>query len=778
MGCDLDLAAVDAIVAGIGREPRGAVPILQAIQERFGYLPVEALRRVCEITEIPPSRLSGVATFYASFRTRPAGRHAIRVCIGTACHVMGAPAVWEAFRRHLGIPEGDDTDGDRLFTVQKVACLGCCMLAPAVQIDDVTYGFVRPETVPGVLRDFLASRAPAALAPVGSAPGGERGEVRLCQCSSCAASGARRLAVELEREAAALRLPVTVHEVGCSGMAYQAPLVDVAVDGRTFRYGRVQPHQARELLLHHVRPTGAVRRLGAAARSLLERLLQGDGREPVTRYLVDASAGPDGAFLRPQCRLATADSGELDPLDLDAYRAAGGFEASWRCFDELAPDEVISQVRSSGLRGRGGAGFPTAAKMAAVRAATGDEKVVVCNGDEGDPGAFMDRMLLESFPFRVVEGMLIAARAVGARRGILYIRAEYPLAIERVRRALAICAERGLTGENGTDRSLRLEVVAGAGAFVCGEETALLAAIEGRRGTPRPRPPYPAERGLWGLPTLVNNVETFALLPSILRGGAARFAALGTAGSAGSKCFALAGKVARSGLVEVPMGITLRQIVEEVGGGVRAGRRLKAVQIGGPSGGCVPAWLADTPVDFDALGAAGSMMGSGGLVVLDDTDCMVDVARYFMAFTREESCGRCSFCRVGTARMLEILDRLCQGRGAAGDLERLEELAGWVQRGSLCGLGRTAPNPVLSTLRHFREEYEAHLEGRCPAGRCRELITYSITDACIGCTRCAQRCVAGAIAARPYERHTIDASACSRCGVCLQACPAGAVRVA
>jgi NADH:ubiquinone oxidoreductase subunit F (NADH-binding)/Pyruvate/2-oxoacid:ferredoxin oxidoreductase delta subunit len=391
----------------------------------------------------------------------------------------------------------------------------------------------------------------------------------------------------------------------------------------------------------------------------------------------------------------------------------------------------------------------------------------------------MDRMVLESFPFRVIEGMAIAAYGVGAARGFLYIRAEYPLAVRRVRAAIEACRERGLLGDGiaGSGFSLELAVTPGAGAFVCGEETALIAAVEGRRGMPRFRPPYPAESGLWGRPTLVNNVETLASVPWILRRGAREFAAVGTVKSPGTKTFALAGKVQRGGLVEVPMGMPLRAIVEEIGGGPPPGRRFKAVQVGGPSGGCVPAELADTPVDYEALAGLGAMMGSGGLVVLDDTDCMVELARYFLSFTQRESCGKCTCCRVGTARMLEILTRLCAGKGRADDLDALAELADLVRVGSLCGLGRTAPNPVLSTLRHFRAEYEAHLAGRCPAHACKALIRYEITDDCIGCTRCAQHCGERAIEARPYQRHKIDAGKCVRCGVCRQACPAQAVRI-
>ncbi len=771
---------IDAIVRRVGADPRHVVPILQAIQARHGYVSNQAMERVCALTRISPARISSVVSFYARFRTRPAGRHTIRVCVGTACHVLGAESVLEAFRQHLGLAEGTDTDPARLFTVEKVGCLGCCMLAPAVQIDDVTYGPVHSGSVPGVVEDFLAARDAVDGSPDSPASAGAaRGEVRLCQCSSCSASGARRVAESLRREADALHLSVAVREVGCTGMAYQAPVVEVVAGERSFRYGRVGVGQARTILERHFLPKWSTPRLLSAGRELLERILDGQGSAPITRYLLDGPASADAAFAGAQRRVSTACSGHLGPLDLEAYLGAGGFRAARVCLLDLTPGAIIDRVRESGLRGRGGAGFPTATKWARVLAAPGDGKLVVANGDEGDPGAFMDRMLLESFPLRVVEGMIIASRAVGAHRGFLYIRDEYPLALQRVRQAVALCEEGGWLGEDlqGSQHGLTLEVVAGAGAFVCGEETALLAAIEGRRGTPRPRPPYPSESGLWGRPTLVNNVETLALLPAILDQGASAFAALGTATSTGSKCFSLAGKVARSGLVEVPMGLTLRQIVEEIGGGVPGGQALKAVQIGGPSGGCVPAHLCDTPVDFDALASVGSMMGSGGLVVLDDADCMVEIARYFMAFTASESCGRCTFCRVGTTRLLEILERLCHGTARAGDLERLEELARWVRRGSLCGLGKTAPNPVLSTLTHFRDEYLAHVAGRCPAGYCRDLITYSIGEACIGCTKCAQSCTAGAIVPTPYERHRIDVDRCRRCGACRSVCPTHAVEV-
>jgi NADH-quinone oxidoreductase subunit F len=431
------------------------------------------------------------------------------------------------------------------------------------------------------------------------------------------------------------------------------------------------------------------------------------------------------------------------------------------------------------LRGRGGAGFSTGAKWKLARQQPGEVKYVICNGDEGDPGAFMDRMLLESFPYRIIEGLAIAAVAVGAHEGIFYIRHEYPLAVKRVRAAIELCQQRGWIGERllGADYGFRLSIKEGAGAFVCGEETALIASIEGQRGMPRLRPPFPVESGLWGKPTVINNVETLAMVPWILRHGPESFAKYGTEKSKGTKVFALAGNVRRGGLIEIPMGTTLREIVDEIGGGAKPGRRFKAVQIGGPSGGCVPARLADTPVDFESLRDVGAIMGSGGLVVLDDCACMVDMARFFLQFTQDQSCGKCTFCRIGTRRMLDILDRLCMGKGRAQDLVELENLAKQVGAGSLCGLGKTAPNPVLTTLRYFRDEYEAHLKGRCPAGKCASLIKYSVLENCTGCTLCAQHCPVEAIAMTPYVRHTIDLEKCTRCDSCRQVCPEGAVEV-
>ena len=779
---DINLNDIDKIVAEIGKEPGDVIAILQAIQTKYNYLPEVTLHRVCEITNIKPASITGVSTFYSQFRLRPAGRHSIKVCIGTACHVMGGESIFEAFKQQLNIPKDNDTDIERLFTVEKVACLGCCMLAPAVQIDDITYGFLTTQTAASVIRDFLATQENGASNQEYLAQSNRHisGEIKICLCSSCMASGTKDVYEEFQKHISDLALPVALKTVGCTGVAYQTPLIELIMeDGHTFQYGKVKPQDVKAILLKHFRPTSIKSKSSAAVKRLLEKIYTDETWQPVTRYAIDLRNGPDATYTGPQQHLVTEHCGNLGPLNLEEYIDHGGFSALKRCLNDFFPQEIIEQVNKSGLRGRGGAGFPTGKKWEIVNSANGELKYIVCNGDEGDPGAFMDRMILESFPFRVIEGMIIASYALGISEGFMYIRAEYPLAINRIRDALTLCEKHGFLGDDimGSGHSFYLNYVAGAGAFVCGEETALIAAIQGRRGMPRYRPPYPSENGLWGKPTLVNNVETFAMVPWIMRHGADKFSTLGTNLSKGTKTFALAGKIVRSGLIEVPMGTTLRQIVEQIGGGILNGKQLKAVQVGGPSGGCVPASLADTPVDYEALTSAGAIMGSGGMVVLDDTDCMVDIARYFMAFTQKESCGKCTFCRIGTKRLLEILDRLCKGEGQKGDIEKLETLAQSIQTGSLCGLGRTAPNPVLSTLKHFREEYQAHIEGRCPAAKCKDLITYSITDDCIGCTRCAQRCSSGAIEMRHYEKHEIDPEKCIKCDTCRQVCPVDAVMV-
>ncbi|MFW6146291.1 MAG: NADH-ubiquinone oxidoreductase-F iron-sulfur binding region domain-containing protein [Planctomycetota bacterium] len=607
----------------------------------------------------------------------------------------------------------------------------------------------------------------------------ERTEIRIGLGSCCQASGSAAVYSALTAEMAAMDADVAIRPGGCIGMCHRVPLIEITTpDGERTMYGNVTPEAVGAILRRHVnagRPPAAIR---AGLRRTWQLLTRDEAWADPRAFRVDPGAEAATAFLGPQVHIVTADYGRMDPTDIDDYRARGGYDALLQAVTAKTAEQLVAEVDAAGLRGRGGAGFPTGRKWDLVRRREDRPKYLVCNGDEGDPGAFMDRMLMEAYPHRILEGLAIAAYAVGAHEAFLYVRQEYPLAVQHLAEAIAAAERAGLLGTNiansGYDLTVRIKQ--GAGAFVCGEETALIASLEGRRGMPRLRPPYPADRGLWGKPTLVGNVETYAAVPWILRHGSAAYRRYGTAASTGTKVFALAGKVARGGLIEVPMGMTIRRIVMGIGGGIKRGRAFKAVQIGGPSGGCIPAAMADTPVDYEALLGIGAMMGSGGLVVLDDTDCMVDIARYFLQFTQNESCGKCTFCRIGTKRMLEILDRLCAGAGKAEDLATLEALAHQIKTTSLCGLGQTAPNPVLTTLKYFRDEYEAHLDGRCPAGKCESLVTYTVTDDCIGCALCSTACPADAIVGDPYHKHVIDPTRCTRCHSCVDVCPVDAIR--
>ena len=772
---------IDRIIEEKGLEKNSLIPILQAIQKEYNYLPEEVLRYLSEKTSNTPADVIGVASFYKQFRMNPAGKHMVKICVGTACHVKGSGLVLDAFRRHFELPQGVDTDKTGTYTLEKVSCLGCCTLAPVVQVDNITYGHVAPDQVDQVIKDFERQKDKKGANKVRKPDGSPvKGEICIGLGSCCVASGSGEIRKEVESVVNQNGLRVKLKHVGCVGMCHQVPLVEIVPnEGESTLYARVKPEDVKNIIESHFSPPGIFSKLKNRLFSFVEDIQTDRNWDGIERYEINMREKPVASFLGKQLPLATEYRGMINPLDIDDYISRGGFSALKKIFETMTPDDVIEEVKNSGIRGRGGAGFPTGVKWEFVKKEKGDQKYLICNGDEGDPGAFMDRMLLESYPYRVIEGILIAAYAVGINRGFLYIRAEYPLAVQRIRQALDICREHNFLGENirGSGFNLDLSVYEGAGAFVCGEETALIASVEGKRGFPRMRPPFPAQKGLWGFPTLVNNTETLAQISYILREGSGKFKSIGTENNSGTKVFALAGKVARGGLIEVPMGVTIRQVVEEIGGGIANGREFKAVQVGGPSGGCIPAEFADTPINYESLNEMGAMMGSGGLVVLDDTDCMVDIARYFLSFTQDESCGKCTFCRIGTKRMLDILEKITKGNGKQSDLAELERLAEWTKKGSLCGLGKTAPNPVLSTLRYYRHEYEAHINGKCPTGKCTDMIKYSVNDNCIGCTMCAQKCPVDAIPFTPHEKHSIDTELCIKCDSCRAVCPVDAIDV-
>ena len=567
------------------------------------------------------------------------------------------------------------------------------------------------------------------------------------------ATGAKKTAAEFEKQLKANNLDTELTITGCVGTCYLEPIVDVYEDnGDMTRYVKVQPDRVEKIIEEHIK-----------------------GGKPVEEYAISEE---DKGFVKGQQRVVLRNCGVINPENIDEYLEKDGYKALEKVLTSMKPEQVIEEMKASGLRGRGGAGFPTWFKWNAAKASPGNEKYMVCNADEGDPGAFMDRSVLEGDPHSVLEGMAIAGYAMGAHQGVIYCRAEYPLAIKRLEIAMAQARERGYLGKNlfGTGFDFDIYIKAGAGAFVCGEETALIASLEGERGMPRLKPPFPAAKGFWQKPTDINNVETLANVPWIIYNGGAAFSKFGTVTSPGTKVFALAGKIKKGGLGEVPMGMTINEIIYGIGGGIRNDKQFKAVQMGGPSGGCIPASLGDTQVTYEDITKTGAIVGSGGMIVMDEETCMVDMARYFLNFTRDESCGKCNYCRIGTKRLLEILTRITEGEGRDGDIELLQELATKVMQGSLCGLGQTAPNPVLSTIRHFRNEYEDHIYNKkCTAHSCKALIEFSINDKCKGCTLCARNCPVGAITGSVKQMHVIDKEKCIKCGKCLDNCKFGAI---
>ncbi len=585
-----------------------------------------------------------------------------------------------------------------------------------------------------------------------------RSHVLVCGGTGCTSSNSQKIieAMQAELKAKGLENEVQVIRTGCFGLCALGPIMIVYPEGCF--YSEVKVEDVPEIVEEHL-----------LKGRMVKRLLY---KETVTPEKIKGLNDTD--FYKKQKRVALRNCGVINPEDINEYIAYDGYQALAKCLTEYTPEQVIQIVKDSGLRGRGGGGFPTGLKWSFTAANKADQKYVVCNADEGDPGAFMDRSVLEGDPHCIIEAMTICGYATGATEGYIYVRAEYPIAVARLQIAINQAKEMGLLGKNifNSGFDFELHVKLGAGAFVCGEETALMTSIEGNRGEPRPRPPYPAVKGLFGKPTTENNVETFANIPTIIRKGADYFASMGTEKSKGTKVFALGGKIKNTGLVEIPMGTTLREIIEEIGGGIPNGKKFKAAQTGGPSGGCIPAHLMDTPIDYDNLTAIGCMMGSGGLIVMDEDNCMVDIAKFFLDFTVDESCGKCTPCRVGTKRLRELLEKITDGKATLEDLDKLEELCHYIKENSLCGLGQTAPNPVLATLKFFREEYVAHVvDKRCPAGVCKKLLSFAIVeDKCKGCTACARKCPVGAISGSVKQPHSIDTTKCIKCGVCADTC--------
>ena len=578
-------------------------------------------------------------------------------------------------------------------------------------------------------------------------------KVVIGQGSCGVATGARKTAAEFEKLIAEKNLDVKVDITGCVGTCYLEPIVDIYDDnGEMTRYVKVQPEKVAQIVEEHL-----------------------EGGKACEEQAISEE---DKQFVAKQQRVVLRNCGIINPENIEEYIELNGYKAIEKVLTSMSPEDVIEEIKISGLRGRGGAGFPTWFKWNACKASPGTEKYLVCNADEGDPGAFMDRSVLEGDPHSLIEGMIIGGYAMGATQGVIYCRAEYPLAIKRLEIAMDQAREKGFLGKNifGSGFDFDIYIKAGAGAFVCGEETALIASLEGERGMPRLKPPFPAAKGFWQKPTDINNVETLANVPWIIYNGGAAFGAMGTEKSKGTKVFALAGKIKKGGLVEVPMGLTLRDVIFGIGGGIKNDKEFKAVQMGGPSGGCIPAELIDTPVTYEDINKTGAIVGSGGMIVMDEDTCMVDMARYFLNFTRDESCGKCNYCRIGTKRMLEILERITRGEGKDGDIELLEELAMKIKDGSMCGLGQTAPNPVLTTIKYFRHEYEDHIYNKkCTAGSCKALISYKITDACKGCTLCSRHCPVDAISGSVKEKHVIDTEKCIKCGKCLDTCKFDAI---
>jgi NADH-quinone oxidoreductase subunit F len=785
---------VDAILKAHNHDPANLVMIMQDIQTSFGYLPAPCIELIAGKLRLPGSQVYSVATFYKSFSLKPRGKHKLEICEGTACHIRGASQLMSRISDELGIKAGETTaDGE--ITLESVHCIGACALGPVAVIDGAYFGNLTASRLLTEIKKCSGDekcacdqsdrvlqpdeKLPEITERIDSAEKYKQWQARLreeypldqprllvCADTGCLAKGSLELAGALSRELAAcgLNRPVNLalKKVGCQGMCEQGPLV--MLHPENILYTRVSPEDAPLLIRETVLEKRVVDRL----------LYRGAGEE----------AGIEKYHLIPfyalQKRIALRNVGFINPLDIKEYIAREGYSSLLKALYSMEPDRVIDEIEKSGLRGRGGGGFPTGKKWRSAARVNSDPRFVICNGDEGDPGAFMDRSIMEGDPHSVIEGMVICAYAIRASRGYIYVRAEYPRALKNLQTAIDQARRAGFLGANicGSSFSFDIQINRGAGAFVCGESTALMQSVEGKTGEPRAKYIRSAERGLFDQPTVLNNVETFVNIPVIIGAGASDFAAVGTAGSTGTKAFSVVGKVKNTGLVEVPMGTTLKAIIYDICGGILEDKPFKAVQTGGPSGGCLPAGKLDLPVDFDSLTREGSMMGSGGMIVMDEGTCMVDVARYFTDFLTRESCGKCAACRLGLEALQEILTRICAGGGEAGDIEKIEKLLFILGNASLCGLGKSAPNPVKSTMTHFKDEYLAHIiDKRCPAGVCRALISYEINDLCTGCRLCVKACPRQAISGARRERHRIDRDLCDRCGLCKATCKFNAIAV-
>jgi NADH-quinone oxidoreductase subunit F len=787
------VSVVEEVLDRYPNDPTSLIMILQDIQSALRFIPKEAVDTLSRRLAVPRSQIYSVASFYKALSLEERGKHQIDVCMGTACHVRGAGILVDQLTGELNVVPGQTTK-DKEFTLSTVNCVGACAMGPVVVINNEYYGDMTPLKLTRTVKrccsgEGVCKEARVALTPeelvaqrearrLKSAEALERERKRLieakpletqtilvCAGTGCIANGALKVADALEQElrakGAKAGVELMVKKTGCHGFCEQGPLVVFHPKG-TF-YTKVKARDAEEIVEKTV-----------LEGEVLEKFLY---KNPQNEEILEEYQRIP--FYAKQERNALRNIGRIDPEDIGDYIANGGYGALAKVLTSMKPDEIIDEVERSGLRGCGGGGFPTGSKWRSCVKAEGDVRYLLCNGDEGDPGAFMDRSIMEGDPHVVLEGMLIGAFAVGAKEGFIYVRDEYPLAVTRLRIAIAEAQQWGLLGDNilGTGFSFHIRISRGGGSFVCGESTALMQSIAGKVGEPRAKYIRSVERGLYDQPTVLNNVETYANVPLIIERGADWFASTGTEKSKGTKAFALVGKVNNTGLVEVPMGTTLREIIFDIGGGIKDGKCFKAVQTGGPSGGCLPEEKLDLPVDFDTLTAEGSMMGSGGMIVMDQATCMVDVARYFTTFLTEESCGKCAACRLGLEQLKKILERICAGEGRPEDIPQMEKLFNILDNGSLCGLGKSAANPVRSTLRFFRDEYEAHIQDRkCPAGVCRKLITYYVVEEnCPGCLLCKKACPQEAISGEKKEPHVIDESKCDRCGICVATCKFDAI---